>query len=96
LGSSVNELCALRRIKRLGLEHLPVCMAKTQSSFTDDPKILGRPSGFELTVREIEVAAGAGFLIPILGSMLRMPGLPSVPSAEKIDIDSNGKISGLF
>jgi formate--tetrahydrofolate ligase len=87
---------ALRRIKRLGLEHLPVCMAKTQSSFTDDPKILGRPTGFELTVREIEVAAGAGFIIPILGSMLRMPGLPSIPSAEKIDIDSTGKISGLF
>ncbi|MFN8396387.1 MAG: formate--tetrahydrofolate ligase [Bacteroidia bacterium] len=86
----------LKRIKRLGLEKLPVCMAKTQSSFTDDPKILGRPSGFELTVREIEIAAGAGFIIPILGNMLRMPGLPSIPSAEKIDIDKDGKISGLF
>lgn len=87
---------ALRRIKRLELEHLPVCMAKTQSSLSDDPKELGRPSGFELTVREIEVAAGAGFIIPILGNMLRMPGLPSIPSAERIDIDSEGKISGLF
>jgi formate--tetrahydrofolate ligase len=86
----------LRRIKRLGLERLPICIAKTQSSFTDDPKILGRPTGFEMTVREIEVAAGAGFLIPILGNMLRMPGLPGVPSAEKIDIDASGKISGLF
>ena len=87
---------ALRRIKRLGLEHLPVCMAKTQSSLSDDPKRLGRPEGFELTVREIEVAAGAGFIIPILGNMLRMPGLPGVPSAERIDIDKDGVISGLF
>jgi formate--tetrahydrofolate ligase len=86
----------LRRIKRLGLEHLPICMAKTQSSLSDDPKALGRPEGFELNVREIEVAAGAGFIIPILGTMLRMPGLPSIPSAEKIDIDKDGKISGLF
>jgi formate--tetrahydrofolate ligase len=86
----------IRRIHRLGLEHLPICMAKTQSSLSDNPKLLGRPTGFELNVREIEVAAGAGFLIPILGNMLRMPGLPSVPSAEKIDIDKEGRISGLF
>lgn len=86
----------LKRVKRLGLEHLPICMAKTQSSLSDNPKLLGRPEGFELNVREIEIAAGAGFLIPILGNMLRMPGLPSVPSAERIDIDRDGTISGLF
>ena len=86
----------VKRVKRLGLEKLPVCMAKTQSSLSDNPKLLGRPEGFELTVREIEIAAGAGFIIPILGNMLRMPGLPSVPSAEKIDIDADGQITGLF
>lgn len=86
----------IKRVKRLGLEKLPVCMAKTQSSLSDNPKLLGRPNGFELTVREIEIASGAGFIIPILGNMLRMPGLPTVPSAEKIDIDENGQITGLF
>lgn len=86
----------LKRIKRLGMDSAPVCMAKTQSSLSDNPKLLGRPQGFELNVREIEIAAGAGFIIPILGNMLRMPGLPKVPSAEKIDIDKDGRISGLF
>lgn len=86
----------IKRAKRLGLDKMPICMAKTQSSISDNPKLLGRPTDFELTVREIEVAAGAGFLIPILGNMLRMPGLPSVPSAERIDIDAEGRISGLF
>jgi len=86
----------IKRVKRLGLEKMPICMAKTQSSLSDNPKLLGRPMGFELTVREIEIAAGAGFIIPILGNMLRMPGLPSVPSAERIDIDENGQITGLF
>ena len=86
----------LRRIRKLGLENLPVCMAKTQKSLSDDPKKIGRPTGFEITVREIEIAAGAGFLIPITGDMMRMPGLPATPSAEKIDIDDQGNISGLF
>lgn len=86
----------VRRIQRLGLAGAPVCMAKTQSSLSDNPKLLGRPEGFELHVREIEIASGAGFIIPILGNMLRMPGLPSVPSAERIDIDKDGKITGLF
>lgn len=86
----------LRRIKKLGLEGLPVCMAKTQKSLSDDPAKIGRPTGFEITVREIEIAAGAGFLVPITGDMMRMPGLPEVPSAELIDIDENGEISGLF
>ena len=86
----------LRRIKRLKLEGLPVCMAKTQKSLSDNPKLIGRPTGFNVTVREIEVAAGAGFLIPITGDMMRMPGLPTTPSSELIDIDENGQISGLF
>ena len=86
----------MRRIKKLGLEKLPVCIAKTQKSLSDNPKLLGRPEGFTLNVREIEIAAGAGFLVPITGDMMRMPGLPSVPSAELIDISEEGEISGLF
>lgn len=86
----------IKRVKRLGMDKMPICMAKTQSSLSDNPKLLGRPTGFELTVSEIEIAAGAGFIIPILGNMLRMPGLPSVPSAERIDIDEDGQITGLF
>ncbi len=87
---------ALRRIDKLGLNNLPVCIAKTQYSFSDDPKKLGRPKDFSITVRDIEIAAGAGFLVPITGSMLRMPGLPGQPSALNIDIDQDGNISGLF
>ena len=90
-----KALLNLKRIDRLGLGHLPICMAKTQNSISDNPKLKGRPEGFELTVREIEFAAGAGFLIPITGAMLRMPGLPAVPAAEGIDIDAGGNISGL-
>lgn len=86
----------LRKIAKLGLEHLPVCIAKTQKSLSDNPKLLGRPKDFVVTVREIEIAAGAGFLIPITGDILRMPGLPSKPSAENIDIDDSGNIIGLF
>ena len=86
----------LRKIKRLGLENLPVCIAKTQKSLSDNPKLLGRPTGFTITVREIEIAAGAKFLVPITGKMMRMPGLPSTPSSEAIDIDKNGNITGLF
>lgn len=85
----------LRRVQRLGLEHLPICIAKTQNSLSDNTKLLGRPEGFKLTVREIEIAAGAGFVIPITGTMLRMPGLPAIPSAEGIDIDKDGNITGL-
>ncbi len=85
----------LRKIGRLGLDHLPICMAKTQKSFSDDDKKLGRPTGFRVTVREFEIAAGAGFLIPILGNMMRMPGLPAVPASEGMSIDSDGVISGL-
>lgn len=91
-----QALSDLRRIKKLGLEKLPICIAKTQKSLSDDPKKIGRPTGFEITVREIEIAAGAGFLIPITGDMMRMPGLPSTPSAEFIDINDDGEITGLF
>ncbi len=85
----------LRKIERLGLSGLPVCMAKTQKSFSDNDKLLGRPSGFRVTVREFEFAVGAGFVIPILGKMMRMPGLPAVPASEGMDIDDHGRISGL-
>lgn len=85
----------LRRIDRLGLSHLPVCMAKTQKSFSDNDKVLGRPTGFELTIREIEYAVGAGFIIPICGNMMRMPGLPATPASEHMSIDDQGRISGL-
>ncbi|MEP2771058.1 MAG: formate--tetrahydrofolate ligase [Fulvivirga sp.] len=85
----------LKKIERIGMSNKPVCIAKTQNSFSDDPKWLGRAENFTLTVREIEIAAGAGFIIPITGNMLRMPGLPSTPSAEGMDIDNNGKITGL-
>ncbi|MEO7081407.1 MAG: formate--tetrahydrofolate ligase, partial [Flavobacteriales bacterium] len=86
---------ALRRIHNLGLDHLPVCIAKTQYSFSDDPKLLGAVRDFEITVNDIEIAAGAGFVVPILGKMMRMPGLPEVPASEHMDIDNNGVVSGL-
>ena len=86
----------LRRIEKLGLGKLPVCIAKTQKSFSDDPRKLGAPRGFALTVREIEINTGAGFLVPITGDMMRMPGLPSVPSAVHIDVNKKGEITGLF
>lgn len=86
----------LKQIKALGLENLPVCIAKTQKSLSDNPELLGRPKDFLITVRDIEIAAGAGFVIPITGDIMRMPGLPDIPSSERIDIDSSGVISGLF
>jgi formate--tetrahydrofolate ligase len=86
----------LKTIAKLGYEKLPVCIAKTQSSLSDNPKLLGRPKDFLVTVRRIVIAAGAGFLVPLTGEILRMPGLPRVPSAEAIDIDDRGNITGLF
>jgi len=86
----------LKTIADLGLNEVPVCIAKTQKSFSDDPNLLGAPEGWTLNVREIEIAAGAGFVVPITGEMMRMPGLPGVPAAEHIDIDADGNISGLF
>lgn len=85
----------LKMIKELGFDKLPVCMAKTQKSFSDKENKIGRPRNFIVTVREFEFAAGAGFVIPILGDMMRMPGLPAVPASEGMDIDNSGKISGL-
>jgi formate--tetrahydrofolate ligase len=93
---SVKGKKDLKRVYELGLDKLPVCMAKTQKSLSDNPALIGRPSGFVFTVREIEVAAGAGFIIPIAGEMMRMPGLPDEPAAERINIDEQGKISGIF
>lgn len=87
---------ALKKIYELGLDKSPICMAKTQKSLSDNPSMIGRPKDFILTVREIEIAAGAGFIIPITGDMMRMPGLPNHPSSEKIDIDNDGNITGLF
>lgn len=87
---------ALKRIADLGLTGLAVCIAKTQKSLSDNPALLGRPKDFVITVRDIEIAAGAGFLVPITGEIMRMPGLPEVPAAEAIDIDDEGNISGLF
>ncbi len=86
----------LKTISNLGLDHLPICVAKTQKSLSDDPKLLGRPKGFKITIREIEIAAGAGFLVPISGDMMRMPGLPAHPASENISIDNDGNITGLF
>ncbi|SMD35183.1 Formate-tetrahydrofolate ligase [Reichenbachiella faecimaris] len=86
----------LRKIERLGLSGLPVCIAKTQKSLSDNPALLGRPKDFVVTVREIEIAAGAGFLVPITGDIMRMPGLPEHPASEKIDITDDGTIEGLF
>jgi len=85
----------LRSIKKLGYDHLPVCMAKTQKSLSDDEKKVGRPRNFNITVREFEFAAGAGFIVPILGDIMRMPGLPAIPASEGMDIDKDGNITGL-
>lgn len=85
----------LRRINRLGFNDFAICMAKTQKSFSDDESLIGRPEDFTVTVREIEIAAGAEFIIPILGKMMRMPGLPEHPASENMTIDNNGVISGL-
>jgi len=86
----------LKRIEELGLGNLAVCIAKTQKSLSDNEHKRGCPKGFTFKIREVELSSGAGFIVPIAGKIMRMPGLPSNPSAEKIDIDENGKISGLF
>ncbi|MDO4981938.1 MAG: formate--tetrahydrofolate ligase [Eubacteriales bacterium] len=86
----------LKKLTELGFDKLPVCMAKTQYSFSDDASLLGAPKGFTVSVRELKVSAGAGFIVALTGDILTMPGLPKVPAAEKIDIDENGVITGLF
>ena len=85
-----------RQLTELGFGELPICMAKTQYSFSDDPTLLGAPRGFTVTVRNLKVSAGAGFLVALTGDIMTMPGLPKVPAAERIDVDENGRISGLF
>lgn len=86
----------LDRIEKLGLGNLAVCIAKTQKSLSDDPNKRGRPEGFTVKIRDVELSSGAGFIVPIAGTIMRMPGLPAQPAAEKIDIDENWKIKGLF
>jgi formate--tetrahydrofolate ligase len=87
---------AIKQLELLGYDRLPICMAKTQYSLSDDPALLGRPEGFTVTVKEVKVSAGAGFIVVLTGDIMTMPGLPKEPMAEKMDIDENGKIRGLF
>ena len=91
-----NAVKQVKQLEELGFGNLPICMAKTQYSFSDDPAKLGAPTGFTVTVRNLKVCAGAGFIVALTGDIMTMPGLPKVPSAEKIDVDENGVISGLF
>ena len=91
-----NAKKQLKQLTELGYDKLPICMAKTQYSFSDDQTLLGAPKGFRVTVRNLKVSAGAGFIVALTGDIMTMPGLPKVPAAEKIDIDENGVISGLF
>lgn len=93
---SIKANNQMKRLEGMGYSNFPVCMAKTQKSLSDDEKKLGRPENFVINIREFEIATGAGFIIPIAGNILRMPGLPATPSSEKINIDENGTITGLF
>ena len=91
-----KALTELAKLEKLGFDGMPVCMAKTQYSFSDDAKKLGAPRDFRITVRNAKVSAGAGFVVALTGDIMTMPGLPKVPAAERIDVDETGKISGLF
>ncbi|NBI11537.1 formate--tetrahydrofolate ligase [Colidextribacter sp. OB.20] len=93
---TTNAKKQAQQLDGLGFGSLPICMAKTQYSFSDNPALLGAPRGFEVTVRNLKVSAGAGFIVALTGDIMTMPGLPKVPAAEKIDVDENGKITGLF
>ena len=99
-GNGISVLPAAKkqmdRLTALGYGNLPVCVAKTQYSFSDDPKLLGAPDDFTVTVRQVKVSAGAGFIVVLAGKIMTMPGLPKVPAAENIDIDENGEIVGIF
>jgi formate--tetrahydrofolate ligase len=86
----------LKQWEEMGYGHFPVCMAKTQYSFSTDPTLLGAPTGFEVAIREVRLSAGAGFVVAIAGDIMTMPGLPKLPSAENIYLDENGQIEGLF
>ena len=87
---------AIRTIEAENGRSMPVCIAKTQYSFSDDPKKLGAPEGFTLTIRQVRLSAGAGFVVALSGDIMTMPGLPRVPAAENIDVDADGNITGLF
>ena len=91
-----NAKKQIEQLTSLGFDNLPVCIAKTQYSFSDDPAKLGAPENFNVTVKNVKVSAGAGFIVVLTGDILTMPGLPKKPAAENIDVDDNGKISGLF
>jgi len=93
---SAKALKQLKAIESLGLDDMPVCIAKTQKSLSDNARLRGRPRGYKIAVRDVELSSGAGFIVPIAGAIMRMPGLPSKPSAENIDIDKDGNITGLF
>ena len=86
----------LKKLEELGFGSFPVCIAKTQYSLSDDPKKLGRPQDFTITIRQVTVSAGAGFVVALAGDIMTMPGLPKVPAAENIDVDADGNITGLF
>jgi formate--tetrahydrofolate ligase len=93
---SPKALKEIKNLETIGLGNIPICVAKNQYSMTDDAKILGRPTGFRITIRDITASAGAGFVVALTGDIMKMPGLPKVPAAEKIDVDAAGVISGLF
>jgi len=93
---TTNAKKAIKEIEALGMDKLPVCIAKTQYSLSDNPELLGRPTGFEITVKDVKLSAGAGFIVVFTGDIMTMPGLPKLPAACKIDIDNNGRITGLF
>ena len=99
-GAGVSILPAAKKqietLTALGFDGLPVCMAKTQYSFSDDPKLLGAPEGFTVTVKNVKISAGAGFIVVLTGDIMTMPGLPKSPAAERIDVDEDGRITGLF
>ena len=86
----------IANFEKLGFGHMPICIAKTQYSLSDDPAKLGRPEGFRITIKDLTVSAGAGFIVALAGDVMKMPGLGKEPAAFKIDVDENGKISGLF
>ena len=91
-----NAEKAISEIEKLGKDKLPICVAKTQYSLSDDPQKLGSPKGFTLTVRDVRLSAGAGFIVALTGDIMTMPGLPKQPAAYKIDVDDDGNVSGLF
>ena len=93
---SQKALKQIKRLEELGLDKKPVCIAKTQYSLSDDTSLLGRPTGFTVTINNVRISNGAGFIVAEAGDIMTMPGLPKIPAAENIDVDENGVISGLF